>query len=30
MLNNKGDIMAPCLTPLTTVKDSDSSFAYLT
>ena len=30
MLNNKGDITAPCLTPLAAVKDSDSSFAYLT
>ena len=30
MLNNKGDITAPCLTPLATVEDSDSAFAYLT
>ena len=30
MLNNKGDNTAPVLTPLTTVKDSDSLFAHLT
>ena len=30
ILNNNGDITVPCLTPLATVKGSESSFAHLT